>query len=72
MFFVYGNTKPHFKTTCIIEVSFELYGAEDRQSVAQGVCFTEDLMIERHLSCHTNTQNNIFLKKWSLDSVFKI
>ncbi len=37
--------------TYIIEVSFEFRGAEDRQSVAQGVRFSKDLVVKWHLSC---------------------
>lgn len=57
------------KITYIIEVSFEFYGAEDWQSVAQGVCFSKDLMIKWHLACekqiNSTLENVEFVKKLS-------
>lgn len=44
------------KLSYIIKVSFELGGAEDRQSVAESICFSEDLVVKRNFSCGTQRQ----------------
>jgi len=47
------------KLAYIIEVSFEFYGTEDGQSVAQGVGFSEDLVVKWHLSCGTEKTKQV-------------
>lgn len=44
------------KLSYIIKVSFEFGGAEDRQSVAESICFSEDLVVKRNFSCGTQRQ----------------
>lgn len=66
----YENTNMHYgvkqccplrytKLAYIIEVSFEFYGTEDGQSVAQGVGFSKDLVVKWHLSCGTEKTKQV-------------
>lgn len=41
----------HMTLTYIIEVRFEFGRAENRQSVAERVGLTQDLVVERYLAC---------------------
>lgn len=47
----------------IVEVGFKFGGAQNWQSVAEGVCFSKDLVVKRNLSCGTQRQTGNQLKR---------
>lgn len=60
------------RITYIIEVSFEFYGAKDWQSVAECIRFPQDLVVERHLSCHTSTRERTMQGGWSFKDALMV